>query len=45
MAVHIDQCAQYFVILLCLIPGDFTCQVESAATQRVNIHNMLLETL
>jgi uncharacterized protein YkwD len=26
----------YFSILLCLTPDDFTCQVESAATQWVN---------
>jgi hypothetical protein len=28
--------APYFSILLCLTPDDFTCQVESAATQQVN---------
>jgi hypothetical protein len=28
--------APYFSILLCLMPDDFTCQVESAATQWVN---------
>ena len=29
--------APYFSILLCLTPDDFTCQVESAATQWVNL--------
>jgi hypothetical protein len=33
-AMHPD--APYFSILLCLTPDDFTCQVESAATQWVN---------
>ena len=28
--------APYFSMLLCLMPDDFTGQVESAATQRVN---------
>ena len=28
--------APYFSILLCLMPDDFTCQGESAATQWVN---------
>jgi hypothetical protein len=31
--MHSD--APYFSILLCLTPDDFTCQVESAATQWV----------
>ena len=34
------QCAPvdvpYFIILLCLMPEDFTCQGENAATQWVN---------
>ena len=29
----------YFSILLCLTPDDFTCQVESAATQWDTQHN------
>jgi hypothetical protein len=29
--------APYFSILLCLMPDDFTCQVESTATQWVII--------
>ena len=27
----------YFIILLCLMPDNFTCQGESAATQWVNL--------
>ena len=30
------QDTAYFIILLCLIPNDFTRQMESAATQWVN---------
>jgi hypothetical protein len=33
--------APYFVILLCLMPNDFTCQGESAATQWVNLQKFL----
>jgi hypothetical protein len=30
--------APYYNFLLCLMPDDFTCQVESAATQWVQLH-------
>jgi hypothetical protein len=33
--MHPDM--SYFSILLCLMPYDFTRQVESAASQRVNL--------
>ena len=35
----------YYNILLCLMPDDFTCQVESAATQWVQLHCTLLYLL
>jgi hypothetical protein len=33
--------APYFIILLCLMPDDFTRQGESAATQWVNAHGFV----
>jgi hypothetical protein len=30
--------ALYFIILLCLMPDDFTCQEESAGTEWVTAH-------
>jgi hypothetical protein len=37
--------APYFIILLCLMPDDFTCQGESAATQWVNLPMHLVHLL
>ena len=34
--------ASHFIILLCLMPDDFTRQGESAATHRVNHSNPIL---
>jgi hypothetical protein len=34
----------HFIILLCLMPDDFTCHGESAATQWVNAAAMNLES-
>jgi hypothetical protein len=36
--------APYFIILLCLMPDDFTHQGESAATQWVNITILCVQT-
>ena len=33
----LQMCVPYFVILLRLMPDDFTCQGESAATQWVKM--------
>ena len=35
--VEIHQYALNFVILLCIIPDNFICHRESAATQRVSL--------
>jgi hypothetical protein len=32
--------AHYFIVLLRLMPDNFTCQGESAATHWVNIHSV-----
>ena len=37
--------ATHFIILLCLMPDDFTRQVESAATQWVNLPMHLVNAL
>jgi hypothetical protein len=43
VAMHPD--VPYFSILLCLMPDDFTHQVESVATQWVNNNNSLFVPL
>jgi hypothetical protein len=37
--------APYFIILLCPMPDDFTCQGESAATQWVNDKILIIPTI
>jgi hypothetical protein len=37
--------APYFSILLCLTPDDFTCQVESAATQWIKLDQIKVNHL
>jgi hypothetical protein len=34
----------YFIILICLMPDDYTRQGESAATQWVNNNNLIIVT-
>ena len=36
LSIAVDPDALFFIILLCLMPADFTHQGESAATQWVN---------